>query len=267
MPSLRETQTQWATALLSVPGAGPDSIGWLPAETRRLYESLLHGTIQECLSGIYPYSKRLLMTTGCAGDWAVLVEEYRRRHPATSYRLLDAVEAFPAYLAQVPTMPPYLPEIAMYEWLEAVVQHAPDPVMPPGFQAMLPPVSDWERFSPVWNTTGVVQPFVWPVTDMLAALTKTPKDKTPDLFGFSPRGLHTASQTVLIYRDPKTLRVRFFVLSELTAALLSALFAPGVSYRRGIETLQGQSSALDDAYQILSHCHEAGILPGSIPSV
>ena len=74
-----------------------------------------------------------------------------------------------------------------------------------------------------------------------------------------------------MYRDPKTLRARFFVLNDLTAALLTTL-KPQQSYQAGLERLIAQTPALQalpletvrmEAETLLRQCLEKGILLGS----
>ena len=268
--SLKATQQALAAMLLKPVSAELPALAGIPAERLNIYTGLLRSTIDGCLSSIYPHTKRILTQKETnSTHWKPLVEEFRRMHPCTSYILLDAVEAFPVYLATHASITdyPFLPEVALYEWLEAVVQNAPDPVIPAHLNASVPGINDLARLRPLWNGTGIVQSFAWPVTKILDTI-RTLEDISTQTLTFSPD-----PQQVLIYRDPLTMKARFFVLGELTARLLETLSGE-VSYRAGLDALIAQIPRPDampenyitqQALSMLNHCLAQGILLGSVP--
>ena len=268
MPSLRDTQQAFGTLLLQPEGAMGDirALASIPQERLAIYQSLLRGTLDSCLSGIYPHTKAYLCTLETT-DWKQLVERFRRACPNPSYMLLYAVEQFPAFLAQEknPNIPGWLAEVAQYEWLEVLAQNMPDPVLPEVFVSELPEQPEqMDKYNPVWNTASTLYAFSWPVTQILETMDKN-KHKNPEI-KLSPKNTN-----ILVYRDPKTLRARFFVLNDLTAALLTTL-KPQQSYQAGLERLIAQTPALQalpletvrmEAETLLRQCLEKGILLGS----
>ena len=271
--SLHEWQSQLGQALLL---PEPPVLCQLTAlqgiEGRRiaLYEELLFNTVAETLQSIYPYSYRLISEHGeREAKWLALVEQYRRAFPNQSYKLMGAVSSFSEFLSEqsdlVATMP-FLPEVALYEWLEMVVLNLPDTPVERNWSAAIPPLDDWEAYTPVWNPARCLQAFQFHVPEILDDLNREGS-------ALDVTALSTKSVDIMIYRDPHTLEARFFCLNPLTAQLLSISAQANQSYVQALERLQQAMPGLQSiptevlwqqAQGLLEKCLHQGLLLGSV---
>jgi hypothetical protein len=101
-------------------------------EDRRMaiYRDLFHGSLQSLLAGFFPVLRRLLDDD----HWHALVRDFLVRHRARTPLFLEIAREFLDYLQRRreldPADPPFLLELAHYEWVElalSISEEDPDP--------------------------------------------------------------------------------------------------------------------------------------------
>ncbi|CAL1241108.1 HvfC family RiPP maturation protein [Candidatus Methylocalor cossyra] len=105
----------------------------VPPRRMALYRELFLNNIESFLASGFPVLKSIL-----AGEcWQELVEDFFARHRSRTPLFVAIAEEFLAYLrderGHVPTDPPFLEELAHYEWVElalAVAEGEPPPCDP-----------------------------------------------------------------------------------------------------------------------------------------
>lgn len=272
--SLRDWQSQLSQALLLPEPPGLCQLTALQGlEGRRLalYEELMFNTVVETLGSIYPYCYRLISRDGqWETDWSSLVEAYRRAYPNVSYKLMGAVSSFPEFLAgQCALLQgyPFLPELALYEWLEMQVLNLPDSPIALSMQAAVPSLEQWDAHAPVWNLARQLQAFQFHIPEILEAMNTEERD-------FQAATVLPKPVDILIYRDPQTLEVRFFCLNGLTAQLMQLSDRSNHSYSELMAALLAVSPVLQavpaeiirqQLYALFQTCLQNGMLLGSMP--
>lgn len=193
--------------------AAPEAI-----EDRRLevYRGLLFRNVEGFLSNYFPVLKRILGETA----WQALVREYFARHRAATPYFPKMAREFVHYLddrAPVAGEPPFMRELAYYEWLEAEVlidvRELPD--------SGLDRDGDLLAGIPVPNPVMRVEAFIWPVH-------RLSPDHRPEVPPAEPTYL-------AVYRNSDD-RVRFMHLNPVSARLL-ALVLEGLG-RTGADCLR-----------------------------
>ena len=172
-------------------------------EDRRLavYRDLLLNNIRTLLAGNFPVIRRTL------GDarWDALVRDFHARHRSRTPLFTEIGQEFIAFLQQrMPDGgdPPWLCELAHYEWAELALQIADDPLPPHDH--------DGELMAGV----PVRSPFAW------AFAYRWPVQKIgPDLLPDMP----DAAPTLLLLRRDAAGEVRFSEVSPLVFRLLELL--------------------------------------------
>lgn len=172
-------------------------------EDRRLkiYRGLLFRNVEGFLSNYFPVLKRIL------GDaaWQALAREYFARHRAATPYFPKMAREFVHYLdgrPLAPGEPPFMRELAYYEWLEAEVLI--DVQMLP--ESGLDPDGDLLAGVPVANPVMRVEAFTWPVHRL-----------SPD---YRPKSPPAEPTFLAVYRNSDD-RVRFMHLNPVSARLLS----------------------------------------------
>lgn len=235
-----------------------------------LYEELIFNTVRDTLQNIYPFTYALLSRNGDdKAAWETLVEHYRRERPNRSYKLMGAVSGFHQYLPiqrELLEKFPFLPDLALYEWLEMEVMNLPDSPPLLGLLSQIPEIEDFSAFCPVWNSAKRLQAFNYNIPALLDELKQTKEPQALESFPPGP-------VNILVYRDPETLDARFFCLNDLSASLIR-LSEDGSSYGQSLSALKLALPALKDlpldvirpqAAQLFQNCFQRGMLLGSIP--
>lgn len=268
-PTLKERQEQLAQGLLQPDGFTSLAHLDLPDDKLKIYNGLMTSTLESCISGIYPLTSKLLKSVSINGfKFKTLAEEYRRKHPNQSYRLLPAVENFPAFLTTQENLTnqfPFLPEMAAYEWEESLLENAEDPLSDETIKAEVPTQGNWDSLQPVWNPVSTILELNFDIPNVMNTImeSETIEEINPE----------SKKTWVLIFRAPTSFKVRFFILNPLTMALLERSSLQQ-SYKATIEALIEESPALKDmnrqsvleqCFQLLNNCHQQHILLGSSP--
>lgn len=210
------------TAHLRDPENAPPPEG---IEDRRLalYRRLMFRNVEGFLSNYFPVLKRIL------GDaaWEGLAREYFARYRAATPYFPKMAREFIQYLderAPAPTDPPFMRELAYYEWLEAEVlidaQELPE--------SGLDPNGDLLAGVPVANPVMRVEAFIWPVHRL-----------SPD---YRPETPPAEPTYLAVYRNSDD-RVRFMHLNPVSARLL-ALVLEGCG-RTGADCLRQIAGELE----------------------
>ncbi len=295
MSSLRTFQQELGTVLLTLDGHGilDDEDRWqacrdqypgiaeIPRDKLKLYTSLIRSGIHGTMEGFFPATKRFYTDK----QWRQLAELYRRSCPNPSFQLFRSVKQLPDFLATLPLEPPhpdhpdhelaetvrrfpFLPEIARYEWLEAELRSAPDIEPPDGLESR-PPESAEElsQYRPCWNPAGTVCAFRFPVPDILEQLKGLSDENLEKLSGLQPHPTE-----ILVYRDVRTLGVRYFKLNPLTAMLLKesrqapSCLAALDTLHQNVSTVRAipRDVLLAEGLKLFRTCHDAGILAGIV---
>ncbi len=295
MASVKELQQQLGTALLTMDGHNVlnDEASWtaftqtpqgqhlagIPREGLYLYEELLRGGIFSTMNNIFPYTARFFSNA----QWVHLAEVYRRIYPNTSFQLYRSMEAFPEFLETMASNPavtcrhnlnevgdkfPFLADLAWYEGIEVTVQNAPDIVFPQSFEPGVPDsANELGQWKPVWNSARHLKSFIYPVPEILRQMDMTEDEQLTIFSKVKP-----APSDILIYRDPETLKARFFRLNPLTSAFMSTS-EKSSSYLKTLETLQKTMPELEaipkeklfeEGLKLLNQCYSLGVLSGSV---
>lgn len=208
----RAVQREFA-AHLRDPLAHPPPPG---IEERRLaiYRDLFFRNIDNFLRGFFPVLHSLYRED----DWLAMSRGFFAQHRAETPYFLQIAEEFLAWLehGHVPRDidPPYLKQLAHYEWLELALDVAEEEFPVSGFDAD----GDLLVGSPMPGPLAVLAHYDWPVQRISA------ENRTPE----------TEDTWLIVYRD-RGEHVRFMELNPVAARLFSLLQQPESATRCGRE--------------------------------
>jgi uncharacterized protein len=231
----------------------PQSASPPPAiEARRLniYRSLFRGNLDGLLSGQFPVIHRLRGSQ----FWAGLVDGFLREHVAQTPLFPELGKEFIAYLqaraAAGSDDPPFLPELAHYEWAELGIALHPAEPMP----ASINPEGDLIEAVPVLSSLAWPLAYVWPVDRIRPEFQPDTPPAEPSLFLLQRRADHS---------------VKFSKLDPLAFALLQQLRDAPASGRELVGRLAQAAGAdlaalLEPARGLLENLRQRGVILGSI---
>lgn len=176
----------------------PDDI-----EPRRMkvYRELFFNNLSSLLAGTYPVLHAIL---GPA-RWGALVRDFMVRHQARTPLFTEVPQELLRFLQETRQDelgdPPFMLELAHYEWVELALQVAPDP----------PAADDVDRQGDLLAGTPVVSPLAWPVAYdwPVHRLSVDHQPTTPP-----------AQPTFLVVFRDRDDAVRFMEINAVTARLL-----------------------------------------------
>lgn len=246
--TLREQEFALARHLRD-PAASPAPGGW---EERRLqvYRDLLFNNIATLLAGNFPVIRAL-----CGNDWPALVRAFYRDHRSQTPLFPEIGREFLRFIEAHPDLgPPFLAELAHYEWVELALQIA---------EARLDDVArdpDGDLLAGV----PVLSPLAWPLAYAWPVQRLGP-DYRPD----AP----PASPTLLLLRREPDGSVRFSELSPLAFRLVQRLGeAPTLTGHAQLAALAREAGA-DDAEAfiaagrpLLAQLRATGVVLGTLPA-
>lgn len=213
------------TKHLRDPAASPAPAG---IEDRRLgiYRDLLFNNILSLLSGNFPVIERLL------GEerWQRLVRDFFRDHRSHTPLFPEIAREFQRYLQSLDALdPPFLLELAHYEWVELALQFS---------EAAAPRDDDAIADAGLLDRAPQLSPLAWPL-----AYAWPVHRIGPDFQPSEP----PAAPTLLLLRREADGEVRFSELSPLAYRLLQRLEeAPALSGREQLRALAAEAGS-DDA--------------------
>lgn len=224
--TLRTQQFELTRHLRDPQGAPPPS----GIEDRRLaiYRDLLFNNIQGLLAGNFPVIRQLL------GDarWPELVRDFYRDHRCQTPLFPEIAREFLRYLEARPTLdPPFLVELAHYEWIELALQISDASIDDTGI----------DRAGDLLADAPMLSPLAWPLAYRWPVHRLGPQ--------FQPATLPDAPTLLLVRRETDG-TVRFSELSPLAFRLLQRLGeAPALTGREQLTAIAGEAGTTDlDAF-------------------
>jgi len=180
----------------------PDAI---PADRVAVYERLFYNSIESFVRGTFPVLHSLLS----AERWAQLVSGFIAQHQCRSPYFLEIGQEFIAWLQQSylsePDDPPYMLELAHYEWVELALDTA---------TAELPVKAPEGGVLDLYSSTLSASPLAWPLAY------QWPVHRIgPD---YQPTEAPAQPTCLLVWRDRND-KVRFMQLTSFTFQLLTRL--------------------------------------------
>ena len=167
----------------------------------KIYRSLVKNSFTDLISKIYPLTKQYFNK-----NWEILISSYIEMYPPNSPILNKVAENFPFFLAkqkEITKKYPFIHELGLYEWLEVEIYEKESVVE----------TSNGKNIGFALNPIHEICKFEYPIPQIAEKLEAG-----------KSLGKVTKEQTsVLIYRDPKTLNVRFNEISTGTLAYLELL--------------------------------------------
>lgn len=247
LPDFRCTQLDFAAHIRN-PETNPPP---RDVEPRRMqvYVDLFFNNIRSFLDGTFPVSASVL------GDsrWLELIREFIDLHPSESPYFLQVSEEFLTFLHDrgLQGLPPFLLELAHYEWVELALDVAQESVVAQPYDA------SGELLGPV-----VLNPVVRPLVYEYAVHEIGPEHQ-PDKPASQPTYL-------IAYRD-QDLQIKFMASNILTHRLLALL--ESYTGRQALELLfeelqqAGREVGIEQVFQqgkqILAHLQSAGVVLGT----
>jgi len=234
------TAHQYAfTAHIRDPERHPRPPG-VEARRMNIYVELFYNNVEDFMASSYPVLRSITPDE----RWHAMIRDYFARHRATTPLFPEMPREFLHYLeherAPDPEDPPFLYELAHYEWVELALAMADDEPVPPGV----------DRDGDLLSGRPVLSPLAWPLAY------RYPVHRIgPD---FQPAEAGPAPTFLLVYRDAGD-EVHFLEINPVTAHLLELIQAgedpsgeamlrriaremdhpaPDVVVRGGLETLQ-----------------------------
>ena len=222
-------------------------------EDRRMaiYRELFFNNVEGFLANSFPVLRSLLDEAA----WTALVRDFYARHRCHTPLFLEIPREFLHYLEQEREAreedPPFLYELAHYEWLELALSVAEDPEPDTGVDPDGDLLAGHPRLSPLaWAFR-----YAYPVH-------RIGPDFQPDTP--VPEGVF-----LLVYRDPGD-EVHFLELNPVSARLFALLRdEPGITGRRALERIAGELGhpepgvVLKGGLDILSRWRDRGIVKGT----
>jgi len=192
-------------------------------EDRRMaiYRELFYNNVEGFLSNSFPVLRKLFTDEA----WHRLVRDFYSRHQCHSPLFLEIPHEFLSYLdeerGEQPADPPFLRELAHYEWVELAVSVA---------ESTPPEATD--PHGDLLEQLPVVSPLAWPLSYHYPVHRIRP-DFQPQTPGEQPTYL-------LVYRDADD-EVGFLELNTVSARLFSLLQEGDVSNgRRALQLIAGE---------------------------
>ena len=229
--------------------------GPLDIEARRLkiYNELFYNNIESFVARAFPVIRKILSDT----EWNGMVRDFFEKHHCQSPYFLHIAEEFLSYLETErnnPEDPPFLTELAHYEWVELALECSQEETPESGFNLQGNLLEEAPFISPL---AWLLQ-YQWPVHKIAP--------------GAIPRQIEQ-STFLIVYRD-KEYQIKFMELNALSARLLSILAenhqlngrqAVEKLFQELPETLKHLSPEflLTNAHETLKHLQNLGIIPGT----
>lgn len=208
-------------------------------EDRRLaiYRDLLFNNIEALLAGNFPVIRALLGEA----DWKVLVRAFYRDHRCQTPLFPEIAREFVDFVMtraeRAAGDPPFLAELAHYEWVELALQIAEAGIDDIDREPPCEPGSD--QRGALLDGIPALSPLAWPVSYEWPVHRLGP--------GYRPPTPPDAATLLLLRREPDG-EVRFSALSPLAFRFLQRLEAsPMLSGRGQLEALAQEAGAADPA--------------------
>lgn len=214
----------------------------------QVYRDLVFSNLSSLISGTFPVLVKIL------GDdhWRVLMRIFLRDHRAQTPKFGEIAQEFVEFLASEPqalndgAWPPFLVELAHYEWVEMALQQSDTEPLPASDAGLL------------LDRPLQISPLAWPLAYAWPVQLVGP-DYLPD----SP----PAQPTLLLVRRDEDWSVRFSELSPLAWRLLQRIGElPQLDGRAQLEGLAveagmaGSLEFIDSGMALLRQMHGEGVI-------
>ena len=192
-----------------------------------VYNEIVFNSIESSVGACFPVLKKVL------GEdiWLRLVREFFIHQPCTTPIFREIPEAFLAYINRVSGLPPYVQNLAHYEWVELYLAYADETV-------------DWSQIDTEAYLLDSPVAFVPAMT--LLSYDYPVHQISPENIPASP--LETPV-SMLVFRDADD-EVKFVELNQMTAALIDDLQDGQLSARQALIGI-ASAMAFDDVDAIV----------------
>ena len=221
MPEADFIAQQYAFAAhIRAPASHPAPAG---IEDRRMaiYRELFYNNVEGFLCNSFPVLRKLYSDA----SWHGMVRDFYSRHQCHSPLFLEIPHEFLGYLEherdEQPADPPFMRELAHYEWVELAVS-----------VAETTPPEELDEHGNLLDQRPVVSPLAWPLSDRYPVHRICP-DFQPQAPGEQPTYL-------LVYRDRDD-EVGFLELNPVSARLFALLQEDAIATgREALERIAGE---------------------------
>jgi hypothetical protein len=234
LPSVQVYQRQF-TRYLRNPGDCRPPPG-VSAKQIGIYAELLRNKIEDSLLSCFPITRELLGKR----HWNHLIRRFIAQHRCESPLFRQIPDEFVAFLENErsdASDPPFLTELAHYEWMGLVLSVASEEMPVAG----IPIDGDWTEGSVVFAPTLQLLRYAFPVHRISAGLTgrrkwRSWRKQPPD---------HLTEQTFLLGFRDRLDEVRFLEVNPATARLIELLADQDLSGRQALMRLARELDAPD----------------------
>jgi hypothetical protein len=190
-----------------------------------MYRELFFNNIDSFLAGGFPVLKQILSDR----QWQTMAQDFFARHVCTTPYFSEIAEEFLAYLQTQPPLlsdyPPFLLELAHYEWVEMALsiahEEAPEP--------------NQELIGNPGNYPLALSPLAWPLAYRYPVQRLSPQ--------FKPQAPPEQPTYLAVFRD-RNFAVRFLEITPLTFALLQIIQEqPGINAQQCLQHLAAANPA------------------------
>jgi hypothetical protein len=245
LPGFRDAQLTFAAHIRN-PQVNPAPADVEPRRMK-IYLDLFYNNIEAFLASGFPVLKKVLRDE----RWHALVREFIHLHPSESPYFLEISQEFLSFLGDRPTgvEPPFLLELAHYEWVELALGVDERELPQTGFD----PTGDLLTGEVVLSPLIWCLAYEWPVHEI-----------GPDHLPSAPPA---ASTELIVYRQRDD-RVRFMRVNAVTLRLVEHLGA-GVAGAAALDRLASElpgvdaSSVYEQGLATMERLRDAQIILGS----
>lgn len=221
----------------------------------KVYRELFFNNIESMLAGNFPVIRRIFSSEPEAGRWPTLVRDFYREHPARTPLFPEIAREFLRYVEHRAGAgrgdPPWLPELAHYEWVELALQISESRADDIAHD----PAGDLLAGAPLLSPLAWPLAYAWPVHRIGP--------------GFLPDAPPAEATCLLLVRGDDG-KVRFRQLSALSFRLLQRLDQhPDLDGRGQLRALAAEAGApavdafIKDGERMLQELRRDGIVLGT----
>ncbi len=199
----------------------------LEARRIKIYRDLFYNNVEDFLCNAFPVLRKLSTDP----VWHARVRDFYSRHRCTSPQFYGVAEEFLHFLeterGDHPDDPPFLRELAHYEWVELVLSISEDEARPD----LANPNGDLLDGAPLVSPLAWPLAYAWPVHRIGSELQPAEPPPQPTY--------------LVVYRNRKD-RVKFLEINAVTARLLQLIEEqPGRSGRELLTDIAGELQQAD----------------------
>lgn len=210
LPAFQQYQLQF-TGHIRNPRAHPSPSN-VSAKRMRVYTEIVFNNLESAVAACFPVAKKVLGVRA----WNKLIRGFFMQHRCHSPLFRQIPEAFLCYLETAENLPPYLKNLAHYEWIELALAVADASI------DMSDVDTDLLDGQPVFSPALAWPSYDYPVQRI------SPRCK--------PKQPLAQPVNLLVFRDAGD-DVRFIELNPVTARLLGMLYTAPIAGRQALNSL------------------------------